>query len=103
MNVNIELNWDEGVQIDCMCMCERTRGRKKGFRWWERQGKEPRKMVVWGLGRGDCESLFMWSVTERPSELDKTQNVVEKESNQTPIAITSILGYLFSDCRHFDN
>lgn len=100
MNANIELNWDEGVQIDCMCMCKRTRGRKKAS---DGGNDKPRKMVVWGLGRGDCESLFMWSVTERPSELDKTQNVVEKESNQTPIAITSILGYLFSDCRHFDN
>lgn len=47
-------------------------------------------MVVWGLGRGDCESLFMWSVTERPSELDKTQNFGKKESKQIPIAITSI-------------
>ena len=36
-------------------------------------------MVVWGLGRGECESLFIWSVTEKPTELDRKENPREKQ------------------------
>lgn len=41
------------------------------------EGREPRKMVVWGLGRGESDSLFMWSVTERRSELDRKENLIK--------------------------
>lgn len=81
-NTDVHVNWNEGVQLAVFSyVYARQRDRKKFFLWWERAGRVPRKMVVWGLGRGECESLFIWSVTKKPSELDGKENLVKKLPN----------------------
>lgn len=57
----------------CECVCVREKASDGG-----NQGRETWKMVVWGLGRGECDSLFMWSVTGRPRELDREGNLVKR-------------------------
>ena len=45
-------------------------------------------MVVWGLGRGECESLFIWSVTERPTELGRKENPAKSPKSNIPTYVT---------------
>lgn len=47
--VNVESNWTEGERavFNCVCVCETEKTSDGG-----NERGEPRKMVVWGLGRG---------------------------------------------------
>lgn len=81
MNVNIELNWDEGVQIDCMCMCERTRGRKKASdggndkgkslgKWWYGDlAEETVSHCLCGLSLRDQVSLIKHKTLLKKSQI----------------------------------
>lgn len=79
--MNIELNSEEGDWTVFNCECVKEREAEKGLQLVGMMG-EPRKMVVWGLGRGECDSLFLWSVTERPSELDRKENLFKRLPNE---------------------
>lgn len=62
-----------------LAVCVRAREREKASDGGN-EGRESQKMVVWGLGRGESDSLFIWSVTGRPSELDREENLVKKSA-----------------------